>query len=510
MSDYGALSTGFKRKRLDVIIEELCAYMKNNLGVDPSENPQSILSVLNTSMADQLEQIWEALELCYLALYPFSAEGTNLDNVLQIAGFLRKSKARSKYTLACTGDDGTLIPYGSIVKSTTQPSRQLQASINQYITRENFWQIKIRPVSTGINKDTTYTLTLHQNVASGAVGTVVETYTKTITGCADLAQAYSAMLSAMLECGNKIGLTVTEEDTGQINADGETIKCIVLTGNNRTDSFFAVLTTNVQVDAVTSNLIYETVDYGDISLPNGTITEIVTNVVGLTAVNNAIPYTPGRLAETDSEVRADYTKRLAIRGSGTINSICSTLLSDVNDVDYAVGYENPRDEEDSEGRPPHSIEIVVHGGNDADVASAIWHGKTGGIRSYGHQYAYVTDDYGVQQYVQFSRILSVYLLLKIELVVNASELDNNYMEKIESILTNMEFEPGTSVQLQKLVPDILSAVNGIDYVGMYGQLSDTEDVTSAGSAWKKGTIPVGLRQQPIVTASCLQITVEGE
>lgn len=40
---------------------------------------------------------------------------------------------------------------------------------------------------------------------------------------------------------------------------------------------------------------------------------------------------------------------------------------------------------------PYSIEIVVQGGSDEDVANIIWKNKAGGIRAYGKHYAYATD-----------------------------------------------------------------------------------------------------------------------
>lgn len=184
----------------------------------------------------------------------------------------------------------------------------------------------------------------------------------------------------------------------------------------------------MQVEQVTSNLSYETVEYGDISLPLGTITKMVTGVNGMTAVNNAIKYSPGRQAETDSQIRERYAASIAIRGSGTIGRICASLLSDVDGCDYAEGYENPTDATDAEGRPPHSIEIVVRGGDDTAVAETIWTGKAAGIRSYGQHYAYINDSQGVQQYVQFSRIENCVLHLQIALEVDSENLDNNYVE----------------------------------------------------------------------------------
>ena len=96
MSEYGALPTGFRRKRLDEIFSELCEYFKGTIGVDPSEHPQSFFAVIVQSFADQQEQLWEEVENVYYQLYPGSADGVNLDNDIQISGFMRKARKRSR------------------------------------------------------------------------------------------------------------------------------------------------------------------------------------------------------------------------------------------------------------------------------------------------------------------------------------------------------------------------------------------------------------------------------
>ena len=235
---------------------------------------------------------------------------------------------------------------------------------------------------------------------------------------------------------------------------------------------------------------------------------MVTGVNGMTAVNNAIKYSPGRQAETDSQIRERYAASIAIRGSGTIGRICASLLSDVDGCDYAEGYENPTDATDADGRPPHSIEIVVRGGDDTAVAETIWTGKAAGIRSYGQHYAYITDSQGVQQYVQFSRIENCVLHLQIVLEVDGDNLDNNYVEKITSILTTLQLQAGEDVKMQQtLIPAIMKGVNGITYVDMKGLLDDLDGGSSG--AYKRGTIKVGLRQQPVITNDSIEVTISG-
>lgn len=46
-------------------------------------------------------------------------------------------------------------------------------------------------------------------------------------------------------------------------------------------------------------------------------------------------------------------------------------------------YENRTNETDSEGRPPHSVEAVVDGGSNSDIAEQILATVSAGITTYG-------------------------------------------------------------------------------------------------------------------------------
>ena len=241
--------------------------------------------------------------------------------------------------------------------------------------------------------------------------------------------AYSQMLAAVqsFDALGKFGITVSDETDDQ----GE--HSIVLTASGAADSFSATLCKYITVTEVTSNIQFESAEYGSYVLADGVITQIVTTVDGWTACTNDITPIKGRLTQTDAEARTSYTNRVASRGTGTVASIVSLLYSDVEGVTFAAGYENYNDTTDAAGRPPHSIEIVVQGGTDEDVANIIWKNKAGGIRAYGKHYAYATDVNGNRQYLEFTRVNDVYLLLSIT-VTSSGGLDDDYAARIKSLL----------------------------------------------------------------------------
>ena len=108
--------------------------------------------------------------------------------------------------------------------------------------------------------------------------------------------------------------------------------------------------------------------------------------------------------------------------------------------------------------------------------------------------------------MQFSRIENCTLHLKLVLEVTADELDNNYLEKIQSILTSTVLSAGNNVKLQEdLIPAILKGVNGINYIDMTGYLETSE--SGKTPTYKHGTIGVGLRQQPVITNDSIEVTI---
>ena len=73
-------------RRLDEIYNASCKRFEDEIGVNPSENPQSVMNVLFTIFSDAPAEMWEAFAASYQQLFPNTAEGIALDNAMQIGG----------------------------------------------------------------------------------------------------------------------------------------------------------------------------------------------------------------------------------------------------------------------------------------------------------------------------------------------------------------------------------------------------------------------------------------
>lgn len=164
VNDYGITADGFSMRRLDEIYNDSCKRFEDEIGVNPSENPQSLMNVLFTIFADAPAELWEAFAASYQQLFPNTAEGIALDNAMQIGGVNRIGQARTKYTLSCTGREGTVIPAGALVQSSTYPQRQFQAKGVSTISSANWRRIGIRPI-----ESVSGTITFEFGVSSNAV-----------------------------------------------------------------------------------------------------------------------------------------------------------------------------------------------------------------------------------------------------------------------------------------------------------------------------------------------------
>jgi hypothetical protein len=129
--------------------------------------------------------------------------------------------------------------------------------------------------------------------------------------------------------------------------------------------------------------------------------------------------------ETDAALRFRRLQALSALGSGTLASIRAKLLTDVDGVTSVFGYENVTDATDVAGRPPHSIEIVVAGGTDLDIAKAIHSKRAAGVATYGNVNSGAgiafEDDEGFDQVVEFSRPVNRYAWLDIEYELYSEE-----------------------------------------------------------------------------------------
>lgn len=112
--------------------------------------------------------------------------------------------------------------------------------------------------------------------------------------------------------------------------------------------------------------------------PIGSLTQIVTGVLGWDAVSNPTAAVLGQDEETDAALRARRRVTLALQGTALPSSIISAV-NDVTGVRSMSFRENTAATVqviDGVSMAPHSIYACVEGGTDADVANALFVNKS--------------------------------------------------------------------------------------------------------------------------------------
>lgn len=158
-------------------------------------------------------------------------------------------------------------------------------------------------------------------------------------------------------------------------------------------------------------------DTGPIQALAGSTWEIVTPVTGWSSTTNALDADLGHALESDASLRA-RVRRSQISVSNVADAIrkAIALIDGVTEVKVA---QNVLDFTDADGRPPHSFEVIVVGGSDAEIAATIWALKPDGIETYGTTTQATTDALGHSVDVRFTRPASVNIWLTAEITADA-------------------------------------------------------------------------------------------
>ena len=100
-------------------------------------------------------------------------------------------------------------------------------------------------------------------------------------------------------------------------------------------------------------------------------------------------------------------------GGVNADSIRAALLQNVDGIMEAKVFENDTDDVDDYGLPPHSIEAVVYGGLDSDIAQIIYKELGAGIQTTGQKVVEVITASGATKAIHFNRPHPVPVYVKV-------------------------------------------------------------------------------------------------
>ncbi len=143
-------------------------------------------------------------------------------------------------------------------------------------------------------------------------------------------------------------------------------------------------------------------EVGALNAQADTINSIFTPTLGWQTVNNPDAATPGAPVETDAELRIRQTQSTANPSTTVLDGTIGGVAN-VPGVTAVRGYENDTNSTDANGLLPHSIAMVVEGGDSEAVAQEILFHKTPGCYTNGTTSKVVYDSHGVPSTIRFYR-----------------------------------------------------------------------------------------------------------
>lgn len=187
----------------------------------------------------------------------------------------------------------------------------------------------------------------------------------------------------------------------------------VFTVADDTGTQFYLQTTQVIIGPGSASYNFRAVAIGRIETTQNTITNQVTTVLGVTAVNNpAVASSLGVDEETDAQLKIRRLKMFQLASTGPADAVWAALMKVCSDA-YVV--------ENETGAavgvvPAHYIWCIANDGTDADVAQAIYMKKNPGCGMYGSQSIVVARPQGNSITIKFDRAATQNLWIKFSIL----------------------------------------------------------------------------------------------
>lgn len=483
-SIYGIGEGGFVRMRMAEILAAIANDFKVRTGLDLDLTPDSVVGQLVNIAAEREAFLWELAEKAYLSAYPISATGTSLDLAVSYAGVRRIQATVSDARAIFVGDQGTVIPSGTVVESTqlvegyaTPPRFETQADIT--ITRENVAQLSVRVPNPTVDGQE-YWIDW-------------QTFRATVT-----ATALSTPEG------------VAEDLKDQLLAFGAGASFLGSTVSISSGTYFtANWSSNMVLDLLGTPGVLYCEDTGPIPAPAGSLTTIITPVTGWRFVYNINDARNGTDYETDAELRHRYTTGVYRLGAGTVPAIKANLEQDISAATSVAVYENTTDATNGDGMPPHSVEVVIEGGDDLTIAQRLYDLKPAGIATHGTTTMPVVDSSGYAVDVKFSRPEQRQIWVKAILTTTSEEtIPGNLLELARSAINEAgsSLGVGENVYLQRLLSSIFKATTGVASVALTACVTAVGAATPAPGDYTTADIAIGTRQRAVFANFAINVS----
>jgi hypothetical protein len=438
---FGVTPEGFNRKTTSDLVNSINTRWRDEFGQDQDLSEDSPNGILIGLVSAEISESWQAAEDLYNQQNPNTSSGINQDNNAQLVGVTRNEASSTKVNISLKGDNATIIPVNTQISQSVAGAifqNEQQGIISNGITNSIDLQVN------SLQPSATYSLIINGIVYPYSADTD-PTYDEIVDG-----------LKALVDSAN-IGVTFTNNGDGAFNIESDDL--------NDTNNISA--TSLISIIKVQSILEFQSLEMGEIPAPATSIDTIDTSISGLDGVINFFDGQIGSVKETETELRIRREQSVSIVGASNAESIKSRLSNDIEGVSFVKVLDNVTLSE-VDGVDPKSMEAIIEGGSDNDIANTLFVLKVGGISFDGNTSINITDSEGVLQTIKFSRPEVKFIWVKVTInSFNPEEaLPTNYEQAIKDSIVNyaeQEFNISDDIILQKLYTPIYE-ISGIKSV----------------------------------------------
>lgn len=241
------------------------------------------------------------------------------------------------------------------------------------------------------------------------------------------------------------------------------LRSVILTGEPNTQLYAGivvsdqnkvrwVLTTDIQLDSNGSGRAdFRSEQLGSFNLAKNTTLTIETVTLGLT---NAVTFENAEVGveeETDTQLRERFLFSRTKNAQNSAEAITAKIAA-LPDVKQVRVLENNTAQRDAFGVEPHSIDVIVYGGNDEEIANVIYQNKGAGVGLQGNTLANLKKD-GETRPIRFDKVSLVDIQVSMRCVryEDFTEIDK---DQIKKLLANQVFKIGQTVSLSRLYSPI--------------------------------------------------------
>lgn len=243
---------------------------------------------------------------------------------------------------------------------------------------------------------------------------------------------------------------------------------------------------------------------GAIAAPPNTITRIQTIVPGFQSATNLAASTPGAPVEADSQLRARQAISTELPSQTNLQAITGAIAA-LPGVTSVIPFENDAFLPDGDSIPGHCIALMVDGGDDTAVATAIQLQKAPGCGTYGTTAIVLLSPQGVPHTYRFFRPAQIPITFNLSIVA-MDGYTADIQDRIKQTLSDWTNALGTGQQIfyrRAYMP-----------AQLYGNLlgSDAFELLSLAVARDGGTpvqadVQVLFNERPFCAPAYINITV---